>query len=300
MAIVYGLCDDTLRRNAILDKIEEQTHRENLFFWPICLYPYAVGEGNDWQFPFPSYENGDIFLSWGSIGVEAYAVYKPDLALKYVDNVLNRYEKDGLAFQRYGRINQDGLGDDILSGNSLALVGLYKAIYGINPLYNRLYLNPHLPAKLSGTELIYNFRQNKLKIGLALNNYFISDRQFKISSKFDFGFYSDKNELVYFNKKNDSFSLRAQTAENISVEIIKWEPDEYNWIQSSKSETGKILYSIDVSANDSSYTIYDGDTIIKNKSDKNGVLKFGVKSNAKTVRVTKNLNISEFNNLNNK
>jgi hypothetical protein len=300
MAIVYGLCDDTVKRNAILDKIEEQTKRENLFFWPICLYPYAPGEGNDWQFPFPSYENGDIFLSWGSIGVEAYAVYKPDLALKYVDNVLNRYEKDGLAFQRYGRINQDGLGDDILSGNSLALVGLYKAIYGINPLYNRLYLNPHLPAKLSGTELIYNFRQNKLKIGLALNNYFISDRQFKISSKFDFGFYSDKNELVYFNKKNDSFSLRAQTAENISVEIIKWEPDEYNWIQSSKSETGKILYSIDVSANDSSYTIYDGDTIIKNKSDKNGVLKFGVKSNAKTVRVTKNLNISEFNNLNNK
>jgi len=102
---------------------------------------------------------------------EAYANYKPDLALKYIDNVLNRYEKDGLAFQRYGRINQDGLGDDILSGNSLALVGLYKAIYGINPLYNRLYLNPHLPAKLSGTELIYNFRQNKLKIGLATNNY---------------------------------------------------------------------------------------------------------------------------------
>jgi len=41
--------------------------------------------------------------------------YKPELALKYVDNVLSRYEKDGLAFQRYGRINQVGLGDDILS-----------------------------------------------------------------------------------------------------------------------------------------------------------------------------------------
>ena len=87
MAIVYGICDDTLQRNAILDKIEEQTSRENLFFWPICMYPYAVGEGNDWQFPFPNYENGDIFLSWGSIGVEAYAGYKPDLALKYVENV---------------------------------------------------------------------------------------------------------------------------------------------------------------------------------------------------------------------
>lgn len=298
MAIVYGLCDDTVRRNAILDKIEEQTHRENLFFWPICLYPYAAGEGNDWQFPFPSYENGDIFLSWGSIGVEAYAEYKPDLALKYVDNVLSQYEKDGLAFQRYGRINQDGLGDDILSGNSLALVGLYKAIYGINPLYNRLYLNPHIPAKLSGTELIYNFRQNKVKIGLAPNSYSISDNQFKISSKRDFGFYSDKKELVYFKEKNDSYSLRAQTAENISIEIIKWETDEYNWIQSSKNELGKILYSINVSATDNSYTIYDGDTIIKSKSDKNGVLKFGVESKAKTIKVTKNPEISEFNDSN--
>ena len=299
MAIVYGLCDDTIRRNAILDKIEEQTHRENLFFWPICLYPYAVGEGNDWQFPFPAYENGDIFLSWGSIGVEAYADYKPDLALKYVDNVLSRYEKDGLAFQRYGRINQEGLGDDILSGNSLALVGLYKAIYGINPLYNRLYLNPHLPAKLSGTELIYNFRQNKLKIGLTANNYFISDNQFKISSKRDFGFYSDKNELVYFNEKNDLYSLKAQTAEKISLEIVKWDPEEYSWIQSSENARGKILYSVNVSGTNSYYTIYDGDTIIKSRSDYNGVLKFSVKSNAKTIRVTKNQNVSQLNNFNN-
>jgi hypothetical protein len=162
MAVAYGICDDTKKRNIILDKIEEQTNKENLFFWPICLYPYAVGEGNDWQFPFPNYENGDIFLSWGSVGVEAYAMYKPELALKYVDNVLNQYEKDGLAYQRYGRVKQDGLGDDILSGNSLALVGLYKAIYGINPLYNRLYLNPHY---------LQNYQVLSLSIISGLTNY---------------------------------------------------------------------------------------------------------------------------------
>jgi len=278
MAIVYGLCDDTARRNAILDKIEEQTHRENLFFWPICLYPYAVGEGNDWQFPFPAYENGDIFLSWGSIGVEAYAAYKPELALKYVDNVLSRYEKDGLAFQRYSRINQKGLGDDILSGNSLALVGLYKAIYGINPLYNRLYLNPHLPEKLSGTELIYNFRQNKLKIGLAANNFSISDNQFKVTSKRDFGFYSKKNELEYFKGKDDFYSLRALTTENISLEIFKWNADEYNWLQSSTSDLGKVSYIMNVTEADTFYTINFGNTSMNGKSNKNGVLKFEVKS----------------------
>ncbi|MEI6049668.1 MAG: hypothetical protein WCS03_12265 [Bacteroidota bacterium] len=167
MAIAYGICDDTNRRNAILNKVELQMKMENLFFWPICLYPYQTDEGLDYQYPFPYYENGDLFLSWGGVGVECYAKNSPDLALKYIENLLKQYDKDGLAFQRYARVNQEGAGDDILSGNSLALVGLYKAIYGINPLYNRLYLNPHLPAKLSGTELIYNFRHDKLKIGLV-------------------------------------------------------------------------------------------------------------------------------------
>ena len=279
MAIAYGICDDTLRRNAILDRIEEQTSAENLFFWPICLYSYAAGEGNDWQFPFPNYENGDIFLSWGSVGVEAYAAYKPELALKYVENVLNRYEKDGLAFQRYGRVHQDGLGDDILSGNSLALVGLYKAIYGINPLYNRLYLNPHLPSKLSGTELIYNFRQDKLIIGLLADHYSVSNRQFKVGSKSDFGFFPGKNEVLYFKGKDDLFSLRAQTAGQLSLEILKWDADEYDWLQYSEARKGKIAYTLRVSKANSLYTIYDGNKRMSGKSDHAGLLKFGVKTN---------------------
>jgi hypothetical protein len=287
MAIDYGLCDDTVKRNAILDKIEEQTHKENLFFWPLCLYPYAFGEGNDWQFPFPNYENGDIFLSWGSIGVEAYAAYKPELALKYVDNVLNRYEKDGLAFQRYGRVNQDGLGDDILSGNSLAIVGLYKAIYGVNPLYNRLYLNPHLPAKLSGTELIYNFRSNKLKIGLETDNYSVSDKQFTLISKEDFGFYSEKNELDYFKKNIDSYALRANTTESITLQIIKWEDGNYNWTQSSSDGKAKIAYTIKVPVVSAAYLINDGEKSTDSKSDINGLLKFEIKHGNKTISVKK-------------
>jgi hypothetical protein len=278
MAIDYGICDDTLRRNAILNKIEEQTSRENLFFWPICLYPYAPGEGNDWQFPFPNYENGDLFLSWGSVGVEAYAGYKPEVALKYVDNVLNRYKKDGLAFQRYGRVSQEGLGDDILSGNSLALIGLYKAIYGINPLYNRLYLNPHITEKLSDTELIYNFRHDKLTIGLATNIYSISNKQFKVTSKHDFGFYSEKNVLTYFNRNDNIYSLTTHTTASLSLEIVKWEADEYTWLQSTTNEEGKVTYSIHVSRINSDYTIYIGNKSLKYLSDRNGVLNFEIKS----------------------
>ena len=200
-----------------------------------------------------------------------------------MDNVLSRYEKDGLAFQRYGRVNQDGLGDDILSGNSLALVGLYKAIYGINPLYNRLYLNPHLPEKLSGTELIYNFRQEKLKIELATDNYSISNKQFKITSKRDFGFYPEKNELLYFDSKDDVYSLKVQTSSTISLDIVKWDTDEYTWLQSSTNEEGKIAYSLNVLKPNRLYTIYYGNRILNAKSDKNCVLKFEVKPGNKTI-----------------
>jgi len=283
MAIAYGLCDDTLRRNAILDKIEEQTSRENLFFWPICLYPYASGEGNDWQFPFPNYENGDIFLSWGSVGVDAYAGYKPELALKYVENVLYRYELDGLAFQRYGRVRQDGLGDDILSGNSLALVGLYKALYGLNPKYNRLYLNPHLPGKLSGTELKYNFRQDTLKIGLATGHYFISDKQFKISANRDFGFYPGKNEVDYFKGNDEQWSLRVMAAGKISLEMGKWDEAEYNWIQYSADEKWKVSYILHVPKAGILYGITYGNRRIGVRSGKDGLLKFSVQAREKMV-----------------
>jgi hypothetical protein len=114
MAIAYDICDDAGRKKLILDKIETQMQKENLFFWPLAMTSYAPGEGKEWQWPFPGYENGDLFLSWGSVAVKAYAAYNPALALKYVKNVLGRYSKDGLAYQRYGRLKQDGMGDDIL------------------------------------------------------------------------------------------------------------------------------------------------------------------------------------------
>ena len=285
MAVAYGICEDTTRRNAILDKIEEQTHHEHLFFWPICIFPYTFGEGNDWQFPFPNYENGDIFLSWGSVGVEAYAGYKPGLALKYVENVLNRYEEDGLAYQRYGRVNQEGLGDDILAGNSLAVVGLYNSIYGINPRYNRLYLNPHLPEKLSGTELLYNFRQDKLKIGLDTGQYSISNNQFKLISKNDFGFFADKNEVRYFNRNEDNYALKAQTSATISLDIVDWNNDGYSWVQSSTSEHGKINYVINVAKPDNPFIIFQGDKALNRRSDKEGLLKFAVNVSSKALPV---------------
>jgi hypothetical protein len=289
MAIAYGICDDKNRSKIILDEIEVQMQKENLFFWPICMFSYQIGEGNDWQFPFPNYENGDIFLSWGSIAVQAYADYKPELALKYVENVLRRHSEDGLAFQRYGRTKQDGLGDDILSGNSLAVVGLYYAIYGINPLYNRLYLNPHITKELAGTELFYNFRGEKLSVSLGENQYAISNKQFKITSKTDFGFYVKGNELNYFNAKEDHYSIKAKTENGrmLSLEITDWDTNQHVWNQSSTRGQTKVDYSISNLKPDHSYTILvDGKKNKVLKSSHEGVLLFDLIANKKSQHIS--------------
>ena len=288
MAIAYGICDDSVRYNTILNKIESQMKMENLFFWPICLYPYQPDEGLDYQFPFPYYENGDIFLSWGAVGVEAYASHQPELALKYIENILSRYEKDGLAFQRYGRIKQDGLGDDILSGNSLAIVGLYKSIYGINPLYNRLYLNPHIPGKLSGTTLNYKFRGEKLIIKLDKEKYSVSNPQFKLSSKNNFGFNSKKNELQYFNSNNATYSLKANVAGsgNLSIEVVEWNENECVWNQVTSPDTRKITYSVCQLKPENKYAVFQDGKIVKTiNSSKEGSLDFEVNAKSGSAKL---------------
>ena len=85
--------------------------QEELFFWPLCFFSYAQDEGHpEVNWPFPKYENGDLFLAWGELGTRAYAAQNPAVALKYVKNVLAQYTKDGLAFQRYLRRSQLGHG----------------------------------------------------------------------------------------------------------------------------------------------------------------------------------------------
>jgi len=245
MAIAYGICDNDARRKIILDNIETQMQQEKLFFWPIAMTTYAPGEGNGWQFPFPNYENGDLFLSWGALGVKAYAAYSPALALKYVKNVLNQYNKDGLAYQRYGRVKQDGLGDDILSGNSLSIVGLYQAIYGINPLYNRFYLNPHITPELAGTALNYTFRNERLVISLDSSQYAVDNKRFKLIAHRDFGFYATKTQLSYFDGNNENAGLQVTTNKPLTLEIKSWEPAKMEWVQTqAKPAAAPLIYAI--------------------------------------------------------
>ena len=291
MAIGYNICDDEERKKTILDAIETQMQRENLFFWPLCMYTYAPGEGNDWQFPFPNYENGDLFLSWGAMGVKAYASYKPELAIKYVKNVLSQYAKDGLAYQRYGRKEQQGLGDDILAGNSLAVVGLYQSIYGINPLYNRFYLNPKITNELAGTQLRYKFRGDLLTIDLAPGEYAISNGRFRIASPKHFGFYSHNDTLLYFNGNTEdaSASIISPAKRNVSIKIKQWDEAGYAWSQSAVA--GPVRYTLNKLAANKNYTLtIDGKVLKQVHAGDNGHLSFDCALTQKSVLIELKMN----------
>ena len=88
--------------------------------------------------------------------------------------------------------------------------------------------------------------------------------------------------MIYFHGKDDSYALKARTAEKISLEIGKWIAGDYNWIQSSNGEKGKVNYILQVSKADARYRIIGNERTICT-SDSNGILKFKVDLNKKSV-----------------
>ncbi len=237
-AIGYGLCDDNARRSALLSGLETAMLKENLFSWPLCVYPFKPEEGAGSNFPFPNYENGDIFLSWAELGTRAYAPYNPDIAMKYINNVVNQYKLDGLAFQRYGRHSQDGLGDDILAGNGMAVVGLYRNIFGIQPQYNRLYLEPHLPEELNGTIVKYHLRNKDYTIRLDTNQYTVTTNHFSMREQKPFGINNIDRRLDYFQGKSTtpSLSFERNAPAPLDIHIIHDNNGMIEWrIQSNQS-----------------------------------------------------------------
>ncbi|MBF8296225.1 MAG: hypothetical protein HW389_2770 [Bacteroidetes bacterium] len=249
MAIAYGICDNQERRSAILDRIEAEMKKENLFAWPLCMFSFARGEGMEFQYPFPNYENGDIFLAWGEVGVRAYASYDPSIAVKYIDRLLARYSEDGLAFQRYSRLTQKGLGDDILANNCLTIVGLFRNIYGIRPKYNRLYLEPHSTKELDGTIVNYRRRGHSYAIHLQSDGCEVSIRSFTLRSSGPFAVNEEDGKLEYFHGSSNRPSMMLQIGQRDSVylTIEEWggkDGKRLRWSERCSSAGSQIAHRI--------------------------------------------------------
>jgi hypothetical protein len=280
-AIGYGLCDEPSRRAAILDRMEGLMRKEGLFFWPLCFTSYAKEEVHpNVNWPFPAYENGDLFLAWGELGTRAYAGYDAGLALKYVKNVLAQYAKDGLAFQRYLRLPQTGAGSDILANNCSIVVGLYRNIYGLQPKFNRLYLEPHLIPELNGTQLRYGLRGKSWRIDLNVDDYAASVDGFTLRSKKPFAVNVREHTLEYFSGPNPACALAVDAGAEGRVElsILSW-PDAPSgprkWTESVGRSVAKMKHVVFGLTPNTSYKLNgDGVPIDSPTSDRTGKIAF--------------------------
>jgi hypothetical protein len=279
-AIAYGLCDDPARAEAILDRMETEMQKENLFIWPLSFFPYQKEEGAASNFPFPKYENGDLFLSWAELGIRAYAAHDPARALKYVKNTLSRYDKDGLSFQRYLRKSQRGAGDDILAGNCMPVVGLYRDIYGIQPQPNRLYLAPHLPAELNGTQLRYPLRGQLYVIDLSTESCAVTAGAWTLRDSSSFGVNATDSGLEFFPGADTDWamSVSGPAGQPLTIQIENWPDDPARprrWTETSPQVKGATRHVVTHLQPNAVYELKDNDQTIGSwQADKAGRISF--------------------------
>lgn len=288
MAIAYGICDDKNMQASILNSVERLMQKEDLFMWPISFFPFESDEGLHVNYPFPNYENGDIFLGWGEVGIRAYQNYDVNIPLKYIGNVLKQYEKDGLVFQRYDRDEKMGRGDDILANNALPVVGLYRNIFGIQPKYNRLYVDPHMTEELNGTTIRYWLRGQDHTLQLSVDDYRVSAGKASINCPHDFGAQFQANSLQFFDRQNSlaDMILFAERNADVSLKIIEWNPQQSlpkKWaVTVPRSVTMK--YEISMLKPNSAYSILkNGKPFIQIKSNRAGKIAYSAKANGNSV-----------------
>jgi hypothetical protein len=277
LAIGYGLCDDVSRRRAILGRTEELMGKEQLFIWPSCFFPYEEGVGlAGVNYPWPNYENGDLFLAWAELGTRSYAPENPEIALKYIRNVISRYEKDGLAHQRYTRVAQTGAGDDILSNNIMAVIGLYRNLYGIRPQWNRLMLDPHLPAELAGTQLKYNLRGKDYLIDLETDKSTIRVDGWSLSNEGAFAVNPAGGTLEFFAGDSPVCSMRITAGRPCSIAISEWSAAGRAW--SLSGSKGKVRVEVAGLEAGAEYLLeVRGEEVRRLVADGDGVVRFDVR-----------------------
>lgn len=270
-AIAFGICDDKSRIAMILEQIEQRTQSENLFHWPLCFDSFQREEVSDGNWPFPTYENGDIFPTWGYLGVRAYAKYDNAIALKYIRNILEQYKRDGLSSQRYSRITHLGLGDDILAGICTSVTALYTDIYGIRPKWNRLGIEPNMSETLNGTKFSYTHLGTIYDLELSVHDYMMSTNEFSIRSSKGFGAKKTGNKLMFYPGNKDSMTLLVQAASShrIDMEINSWETNSFAWTLTSP---GGYRFSIKGLQPGSEYQFWINNTVRKIRSKNDGSL----------------------------
>lgn len=214
------------------------------------------------------------------MAVRAYAAYQPELALKYIKKTLARYNEDGLSFQRYLRQSQQGAGDDILAGNCMAIVGLYRDIYGVQPKPNRLYLDPHLTIELNGTKLRYPLRGQLYEIDLSTAGCAITTGAGTLRASHPFGVNATTTGLKYFPGTNSDWAMSISRPAGLplTIQIENW-PDNPDaprqWTETSPQAKGTTQHVLTQLRPKAIYELKASGKIINSmRADKTGRIRF--------------------------
>ncbi len=274
-AIAYGLATPE-QADRVLATLEERTSAEDLFHWPICVEPFAEDEGGGG--PFPTYENGDIFLSWGELGIRSYAQTQPSVALKYVNRLLDQYRHDGLSHQRYARFTQTGLGDDILAGNCMTVVGLYRNLLGVRPQWNRLMLDPHLTPELEGTSIRYRLRGIDYRLNPGIEVSTIEGDGFSATAATPFAISPHSQKVVWHAGTGDTASLTIErdSGETVRIQVAEWPREDdgvRRWSVIHSRSSGMVRHTLQGLTPGGAYRLeIDGGTGVSHTADDQGVL----------------------------
>ena len=281
-AIAFGICDDPQRAKAVLDQIEEKAKAEGLFHWPLCYESFKLEEVYPpVMWPFPNYENGDIFPTWGYLGIRSYVKYDKNIALKYIKNILHQYNKDGLSSQRFARKTQKGIGDDILAGSATTVTALYRDIYGVRPMWNRMGLEPNMLQELNGTEFKYTLRDEVYNIKLSENKYQVFTKNFTLDNTQGFGVNMNDNTLLFYpnNQNVAGLTVTRENSHPIKIKIEEWS-NKRNWTLSSRGDYKFILAGL--KPNSTYNLIVNGDKKQNYKVNAKGIVSFKYQSVAST------------------
>ena len=173
-----------------------------------------------------------------------------------------------------------GVGEDILAGNCMPIVGLYRDIYGIQPRHNRLYLEPHLTAELNGTQLRYNLRGQSWLIDLNTSGSRLAVEDFTVCAPTPFALNVKGNTAEFFpgNRSNPALSVTRSLSAPVQIQVEAWSAGPAaarSWIESSAKHGTTVRHVISELRPLAEYKLArDGESFGSLRADASGTIEF--------------------------
>ena len=132
--------------------------------------------------------------------------------------------------------------ENALVNNCSIIVGLYRNLCGVQPKYNRLYLEPHLPAELTGTQLKYQLRGQTYVITPHPNGCRVAVDGVVVQDRKPFAMNVTREAVEYFSggRKAPSLTIAGNAGATLEVRVEVWPGDgegdgARKWIESGAS-----------------------------------------------------------------